>query len=98
MKSVLALVMTLLFSSASLAWIPNMQFFVNPQYAQVQVNNPTPAPAYCEGYTFGLTQTGMTVNAWFSAWVPPYGFQYAYVYANGPFYFVNAWANISCVN
>ena len=98
MKALFGFAVALMITSVSHAWIPNLQFFVNQQYAQVQITNPTPAMAYCEGYTFGMTQTGVTVNAWFSAWVPPFGFQYAYVYTNYPFYFVNAWANINCTH
>ncbi|KHD88225.1 MAG: hypothetical protein OM95_09940 [Bdellovibrio sp. ArHS] len=77
-------------------WVPQMQFQVTPQWAAVQVYNYTGVNAFCQGQVFGLTQTGVWMNSWFQVWVPAGGFQYAYVYANGPYYFVNATANVQC--
>lgn len=96
MKTLLSFLFVALIPVASFAWIPQMYFQVNPHYAQVQVVNPTPYPAFCQGYVYGLTQAGFTMNSWFSSYVMPYGYQFAYVYANGPYAFVSAWANIHC--
>lgn len=96
MKKIVVLLFAVLAPWTSFAWVPHMQFYVTPHYAQVQVANPTPYTAYCQGYAYGIAQNGFAVNSWFASYIPPYGYQYAYVYANGPFVFVNAWANIHC--
>lgn len=95
-KGLLVAAISLLMPVASFAWIPYMQFQVNPYSAAVQVVNNTPYPALCQGYVYGQTQNFVTINSWFSQWVPSTGYAYAYVYTSYPFYFVNAWANINC--
>ena len=98
MKNLILSVLFVLAPLTSFAWAPHTQYYMTPQYAQVQIYNPTYATAFCQGYTYGMTQAGQTVYSFFSAYVPPYGFQYAYIYANGPFYFINAWADLDCWN
>jgi hypothetical protein len=96
MKSFAVMIIAILVPWTSFAWVPQMQFFITPQYAQVQVANTTPFNAFCEGSTYGVTPSGHYVQTWFSSFIPPYGYQYSYVYANGPYIFVNAGANIHC--
>lgn len=98
MKAILVPFLFFLAPATSLAWVPHTQFMITPHYAQVQVTNTTPFYSYCEGYTYGMTQTGNTVQSWFSAYIPAHGYAYSYVYANGPFILVNAWANIACIH
>lgn len=96
MSKFIILTLAFLMPLSSFAWMPQFQYYVTPQYAQVQVVNSTPYNAFCEGYVYGSTQTGHTVYSWFSSVVPAFGFQYAYVYANRPYMLVNAWTNIQC--
>jgi hypothetical protein len=96
MKKALALIVAVLVPMSSFAWVPQMYLSVTPNFVQVQVTNPTPGVALCQGFVYGQLQTGVVVNSWFNSYVPPYGFQYAYVYANGGYMFVNGWANINC--
>lgn len=91
-----ATILFFLMPATSFAWIPQTQFMITPNYAQVQVINSTAFNSYCEGYTYGMIQTGQTVQSWFSAYIPPHGYAYSFVYANGPYVLVNAWANINC--
>lgn len=95
-KGLLVVAASLLLPLSSFAWIPSMQFQVTHFNAAVQVINPTPYNAYCQGYVYGQTQMGPVVNSWFASYVPAGGYAYAYVYTGYPYYFVNAWAQINC--
>lgn len=96
MRKISLFIATCVFPLMSFAWVPPMSFAVNQNVAMVHVQNPTPYPAYCTGYVYGTNQYGVSVNSWFSSFIAPYTFQTGYVYANGPYYFVNAWAQINC--
>lgn len=96
MKKLLVAFVGFVLPTSAWAWIPHMQYQITPHAVQVTVMNPTPYPAFCQGYVFGQVQTGGALNSWFSSFVPPGGYSYAYVYVNYPYYFVNAWANINC--
>lgn len=96
MKKVLATILFFLIPTTSFAWVPYTQFTITPHYAQVQIMNATPFLAYCEGYAYGMTQTGQPLQSWFSSYIPAHGYAYAYVYAYQPYVLVNAWTNIYC--
>jgi hypothetical protein len=96
MNKIFATILLSFLPWAAFAWVPPMSFQVTPQYAQVQVSNPSPYNTFCQGYVYGVTQAGFSVNSWFSSYLPAYGYQFAYVYAYAPYYFVNAWAQIQC--
>jgi hypothetical protein len=94
-RSLAAVAMTLMLPMGALAWVPHMNLMVTPSHVQVQVNNHTPQTIFCQGYVYGQLQTGVVVNSWFSNYIYPNGFQYAYVYSYGQV-FINGWANINC--
>lgn len=96
MKKCLIALLGFVAPATSFAWAPMMQFQITPNYAAVQVSNPYGFNAICSGNVYGLTQTGIWTNAWFQAIVPAGGYQYAYVYATYPYYFVSATAQVDC--
>jgi hypothetical protein len=90
---------THLISAQALAWWPmNTQIQVTPYVVQGTVYNWLPYPIYCEGRVLGQLQTGQWFYSWMSNWIAPVTYQYIYVYANGPFYFVNGYAEVYCRN
>ncbi|MFP5519443.1 MAG: hypothetical protein ACLGGX_06035 [Bdellovibrionia bacterium] len=98
MKSLFAtlLLALMLPLSANAYFTPNVQFNIQPYQVAAQVYNHTGSLLYCQGYVYGMTQTGVYYNAWFADYVPPMQYRYAYVYSSYPYYFVNAWADIRC--
>lgn len=96
MKKFILIFLGFILPSVSFAWIPQMQFQFNPRYAQVQMFNNTPFNAFCQGYLYAQTQSGIPANMWVSIWVPAYGFQVAYLYSYGNVFFTSTWANIDC--
>ncbi|MBO9665480.1 MAG: hypothetical protein J7501_01530 [Bdellovibrio sp.] len=96
MRFLMASVFSLFLSSAAFAWVPAYNYQLNGNTAAVTFWNNTPFTVFCQGYVMGQVQNGATVNTWFADWVGPMQYRTAYVYANYPFYFVNAWTNVNC--
>ena len=92
----LALATVLSSSQADAWWYMNAQVQINPHVVQGTVYNSLPYPIYCEGRVFGQVQTGQWLHAWMRNWVAPGTYQYVYVYANAPRYFINANSEIYC--
>ncbi len=96
MRFLMTAMASLLISSSAFAWWPQWNYQLNGYQASVTMFNPTGYTVYCQGYVTGQLQTGYAVNAWFADWVGPFQYRTAFVYANPPFFFVNAWANVNC--
>jgi len=90
----------ILVSSAAQAYFfpINPRVMVNPAQITAQVYNPYYEPILCQGYVYGTTYRGLTLNAWFNSILAPGESRYATVYVNNPYFdrFGNGWANISC--
>jgi hypothetical protein len=83
-------------SQAKAWWYMNAQIQVSPHVVQGTVYNPLPYPIYCSGWVFGQIQTGQNLYAWIESWITPGTYQYVYVYANAPHYFLNGNSQIYC--
>lgn len=69
-----------------------------PATVSAQVYNPYYEPMLCQGYVYGTTLRGFTMNAYFNSVVPAGQYRYAYVYVNNPYLdrFAHGWAQIHC--
>jgi hypothetical protein len=101
MKKLLsALLITLcthLIPTQALAWWPmTAHIQVTPYVVQGTLYNSLSHLIYCEGRVYGQLQTRQWIYAWVRNWIAPGSYQYAYVYANAPFYFINGYSEIYC--
>ncbi|WP_413574806.1 hypothetical protein ACLVWU_11295 [Bdellovibrio sp. HCB290] len=96
MRFLMTTVASLFISASAFAWIPPYQYQINGYQAAVTMYNQSGYTVYCQGYAVGQLQNGMVVNSWFADWVGPFQYRTAFVYANPPFFFVNAWLNVNC--
>lgn len=92
---VLALFIVSIQSASAFQVEANVQF--NQQNASAQAcNYGYNGPIFCRVTAFGMSQTGQWVNSWVNATLAPGMCETAYVYANYPYYFVDARGNAEC--
>jgi len=98
MKTIVSLVLAIVAFNSTPA--SAFQVFGNVQvtqnYASGQFCNQWNGPVYCSVNTTGIMQTGQYVYAYANMFLAPGQCDYAYVYANYPYYFVNANASGNC--
>ena len=70
---------------------------VNPNVVQAEAcNYGYNAPIICRTTAYGMLPNGMYINAWTNIYLAPGQCDYAYVYANSGYYFVNGYATSYC--
>lgn len=77
-------------------WSAQARVDVRQTVVQAVVYNGLDRPIYCQGYAYGRTYSGHTLNAWGSGGILPGRSATIYVYTNPQNPFVNGWANIRC--
>lgn len=104
MKKINALVVAavLLLGSLGIAgvahawWSVHARVDVNNTRVHAYVYNQWDRPIYCEGYAYGQTYWGHTLNSWGSGVIYPGRTGGVYVYTNPNNPFVNGWGDIRC--
>jgi hypothetical protein len=71
---------------------------VSPNMVTAQVYNTLPAYVNCRVQVVGMLNNGLTETAWAQLSIGPGQYEYAYVYTNYPFYFINGAGQAFCSN
>jgi hypothetical protein len=96
-KFILSAIAALTVTSTAIAFVPQMQFFVNNEVAITRVFNTSYQPIACSGVTFGSTYQGVVLNAYANNFViAPGAFVDVYVSSNIYDPMVQAWAQMDC--
>jgi len=96
LSTIFVLMATFAAPSASAWWLAPTDIQINPHVVHASVFNGYPFAIYCEGRVFGQVQNGQWLHSWIRSWIAPGTYAYVYIYANPPFFFVNANSEVYC--